>query len=104
MIHVYSLNGFNIAIDGNSGIIHVLDKLTYEILKDSKELPLLNSVMKKLSHKYDKKDIDEAYHEIEMLIKQGTLLTSEKELEQSVSMKNINKNLKALCLHISFGI
>lgn len=63
VIHVYSLNGFNIAIDGNSGIIHILDKLTYEILKDSNELPLLNSIMIKLSYKYDKKDIDEAYHE-----------------------------------------
>ena len=34
MIHTYSLNGYNIAVDENSGAVHVLDDLTYEMLQN----------------------------------------------------------------------
>lgn len=30
MVHTYSLNGYNITIDGNSGSIHVLDDIACE--------------------------------------------------------------------------
>ncbi len=39
MVHTYSLNGYNITIDGNSGSIHVLDDITYEMLKGENEMP-----------------------------------------------------------------
>ena len=32
MIHKYTLNGFNIVIDVNSGGIHIVDNVTYELL------------------------------------------------------------------------
>ena len=32
MVHQYQLNGYNIVLDINSGCIHVVDEVTYEVL------------------------------------------------------------------------
>lgn len=32
MIHKYKLNGYNIVLDVNSGAVHVVDELTYDLL------------------------------------------------------------------------
>lgn len=101
MVHTYSLNGYNIAIDGNSGSIHVLDEITCKILKDVNEMPLLANVQQKLKAKYSAGEISEAYHEIKSLNEQGTLFSSEESLEGAVNSKQMNTGLKALCLHIS---
>ena len=38
MIHKYKLNGFNIVLDVNSGGVHIVDELTYDLL-DNVEPP-----------------------------------------------------------------
>jgi len=48
VIHTYSLNEYNIAIDGNSGSIHVLDDITCEILKMKKKCRCLQTYKKNL--------------------------------------------------------
>ena len=101
MVHTYTLNGYNIAIDGNSGSIHVLSDLTYKILKDAQMLPTLEEIRKKLNGKYDIKEIDEAYEEICALEKQGMLFSTLESLEKAVQTKKLNSNLKALCLHVA---
>jgi uncharacterized protein len=37
MVHIYKLNGLNIALDVESGSIHVVDDLTYDIIEDFKK-------------------------------------------------------------------
>lgn len=101
MLHTYSLNEYNIAIDGNSGSIHVLDDITYEILKDEKEMPSLVDAREKLREEYASDEITVAYNEINSLKEQEMLFTSLENLENAVTTKNINTNLKALCLHVS---
>lgn len=101
MVHTYSLNGYNIAIDGNSGSIHVLNDLTYEILKDAQAVPKLEDIKVTLNGIYDIKEIDEAYEEICTLAEQGMLFSTSKSLEEAFQTKNINSSLKALCLHVS---
>ena len=39
MIHKFYLNGFYIVLDVNSGAVHVVDQLSYELL-DGLEAPL----------------------------------------------------------------
>jgi uncharacterized protein len=39
MVHTYKMNGYNIAVDGNSGAIHLLDDISFKILSDHEELP-----------------------------------------------------------------
>ena len=36
MVHVYSMNGMNVAVDGNSGSINILDDAACELLKHLK--------------------------------------------------------------------
>jgi uncharacterized protein len=101
LVHTYSLNGFNIAIDGNSGSIHVLDGITFEMLKDEDEMPALDNVREKLKASYSADEILEAYGEIQSLNDQEMLFSSEANLEDAVSSKKPNTCLKALCLHVS---
>ncbi len=101
MVHTYSLNGYNIAIDGNSGSIHVLDGITFEMLKDEDEMPALDNVREKLKASYSADEILEAYGEIQSLNDQEMLFSSEANLEDAVNSKKPNTCLKALCLHVS---
>lgn len=78
MIHTYSLNGYNIVVDENSGAVHVLDDLTYEMLQNEVELPTIGEAIRKLENKYSKEDI-----------------------EKKAASKDVNTNLKALCLHVA---
>mgnify|MGYP007016550066 CR=1 FL=1 len=32
MVHKFSLNGYNLALDVHSGAVHVMDRLSYELL------------------------------------------------------------------------
>ena len=80
MIHTYSLNGYNIVVDENSGAVHVLDVLTYEMLKNEVELPTIDGAIRKLGNKYSKEDIVEGFEEILSLKEQGILFSSIKKI------------------------
>ena len=60
MIHKYKLNGYNIVLDVNSGAVHVVDELTYDLL-DNVQPPFEDvcpeKVVKKLSRFYKKKTL-----------------------------------------------
>ncbi len=100
MIHKYNMNGYNILVDVNSGAIHVVDEIVYDILdyykqKNKEEIILI------LKNKYEESEIFDAINEIDELIKNG-LLFSEDVYENYI--KNINERnpvVKALCLHIA---
>ena len=67
MIHKYKLNGYNIALDVNSGAVHILDDISYdilEILNDSIKNEIDNNILKTLESKYSKDDIIESYNEL----------------------------------------
>ena len=55
MIHKYKLNGYNIVLDTNSGGVHIVDDITYDLL-DNVEPPFEEKcpekVMEKLSRFY----------------------------------------------------
>ena len=101
MIHTFALNNLNFAVDGNSGSIHVLDDVSFDIVHDKNELPSIDDVILSLSNKYKKADILEAYKEIELLTKEGTLFTPESELKAAAALRTENPGIKALCLHVS---
>ena len=102
MIHKYKLAGYNIVLDVNSGGVHVVDDLTYDIL-DNIEPPFSEkcpeNVISKLSRFYKREDIEtcfdevvEAYHE--------NILFSEDRLEQ-FSDNDTDVPLKTICLNVS---
>ena len=73
MVHQYKNNGYNIVLDVNSGSVHVVDDLVYDIIalyeNRSKE-----EIVTKLSADYKAEDIEEAYSEIEELVQAECLL------------------------------
>ncbi|WP_040197638.1 thioether cross-link-forming SCIFF peptide maturase [Candidatus Soleaferrea massiliensis] len=102
MIHKYFLNGYYIVLDVNSGAIHVVDELIYNML-DLVEPPVLpkcpQSVLNAFKGRYNLDEIYEAYDEIYGLYDIGQLY-SEDDYEQFAGMM-VNSPIKAMCLHIA---
>lgn len=99
MIHKFSMYGTNVVVDVNSGAVHVFDDAAYEILDYYKKADK-ESILDKLSEKYDRASICESYSEIEGLEKEG-LLFSEDTYKDYMPLWNKKPVVKALCLHIS---
>ena len=76
MIHQYKSNGYNIVMDINSGAIHVVDDVVYDII-ELYEGHEKSEIMEMLASKYPKEDIEEAFEEIETLIKEESLFTED---------------------------
>lgn len=101
MIHQYKSNGYDIVMDVNSGAVHVVDDVTYDVISLYEELDS-DSIVEKLKDTYATNDILEAIEEVEQLKNDGQLFTEDiyqpfvekfKESRQTV--------VKALCLHIA---
>lgn len=101
MIHQYQSNGYNIVLDVNSGAVHVVDQVTYDVIALFEEFDT-DSIIEKLTPKYSEADIKEVIEEVKQLKEDGQLFTEDiyqpfvekfKETRQTV--------VKALCLHIA---
>lgn len=101
MIHQYQSNGYNIVLDVNSGAVHVVDQITYDVIALFEEFDT-DSIIEKLTPKYSEADIKEVIEEVKQLKEDGQLFTEDiyqpfvekfKETRQTV--------VKALCLHIA---
>lgn len=102
MIHKFKLSGFNILLDVNSGGVHIVDDLTYDLL-DNVEPPFSDKcpedVVAKLSKAYDKNEIEECYEEIVQLYN-DKILFSEDDYEKYAKFA-VASPVKAMCLHIA---
>lgn len=99
MVHLFRLHGINMAIDVNSGAVHVLDEASYAALLDYGRCSN-KDISDKLSPIYGRDIVNEAIGEIEGLKAEGFLFSSD-EYEGLSSATNMKPVLKALCLHIS---
>lgn len=102
MIHQYKLNGFNIVLDVNSGAVHVVDDLFYDMLSNlDEQLPenCPNWLFDQFTNTYSKEEIDETYKEIVALHKKDQLLSSD-DYEKFAKMM-VPSPVKAMCLHIA---
>ena len=102
MIHKYKLNGYNIVLDVNSGGVHIVDELTYDML-DNVEPPFEEkcpeSVIEKLSRFYDRQEIMSCYEEVKQLHEEQILFSEdgyEKFAKYSVAAP-----VKAMCLLVA---
>ena len=100
MVHQYKNNGYNIVLDVNSGSVHVVDDLVYDIIA-LYEKASRDEIAEKLSEKYPMADILEAYSEIEELVKAECLFTEDIYKDYIFDFKKRPTVVKALCLHIA---
>ena len=102
MIHKYKLNGLNIVLDVNSGGVHIVDELTYDLL-DNVEPPFEaecpQDVIDKLSKSYPEEDIRDCYGEIIELYN-DKILFSEDDYEK-YAQYSVASPVKAMCLNIA---
>jgi len=101
MVHTFRLNDCNIAVDGNSGSIHLLDNLSFDMLSIMEELIPVEKVVQQLKNKYATDEIIETYNELKILIEQKVLFTSINDLETRSAATNTASGIKSLCLHIA---
>lgn len=110
MIHQYKNNGFNIVMDVNSGSIHVVDDIVYEMIPLVE--PLINegikdadtikaAVLHLAGLPYPSNEIEEAVEEVLELEKMGQLFTPDIYENYIFDFKNRQTVVKALCLHIA---
>ena len=106
MVHRYKNNGYNIVLDVNSGAVHIVDEIVYDLIPlmehhmnaDDTELAGL------LSGRYPVAEVHEAAAEIRELKDEGALFTPdtfEQYVESFTKGKLEHPVVKALCLHIA---
>ena len=76
MIHQYKNNGYNIVLDVNSGSVHVVDDIVYDIIA-LYENSSVDEIADKLKDQYKEEDIREACQEIEELKEEGQIFTED---------------------------
>ena len=100
MVHQYKNNGYNIVLDVNSGSVHVVDEIVYDMIPMYENMSL-EEISARLEDKYSADDIKEAYEEITGLKEAGSLFTEDIYENYIDSFKNRQPVVKALCLHIA---
>ncbi len=102
MIHKFSAKDMNIVLDVNSGGVHVVDDITYDML-DYIEEPLSEEcpekVINELKNKYSVEQLEETYAEI-LELKKEKVLFSDDQYEIYANTA-VTSPIKAMCLHIA---
>jgi len=102
MIHKFKIDGYNIVLDVNSGGVHIVDDLTYDLLENieppfSEECP--KDVLKKLTKIYSEQDVIDCYNEIVELYN-DKILFSDDDYEK-FAQSSVSSPVKAMCLLVS---
>ncbi len=129
LVHQYKNNGYNIVLDVNSGMVHIVDELVYDIIALYKDIHKNKScgfdeidkeeVLQEIMAKYHnmeytslfeqetgqeeavKTAVFEAFEDIEELIQEEALFTEDIYENYISDFKSRQTVVKALCLHIA---
>nr|WP_296487350.1 thioether cross-link-forming SCIFF peptide maturase [uncultured Acetatifactor sp.] len=110
MIHQFKSNGYNIVMDVNSGSIHVVDEIVYDMIqvveplikegiKDADTLRM--AVLNLDILPYDRAELEEALEEVLELEAEGQLFAPDVYENYVYDFKKRQTVVKALCLHIA---
>ncbi len=113
MIHQYQNNGYNIVLDVNSGSVHVVDQLCYDLIgwltqkkesytaQELGEDDLGRAAVRALSEDYREEEILDALGDLRELTEAGQLFTEDTYEDLIDEVKQRKTVVKALCLHIA---
>ena len=108
MVHCYKSNGYNIVLDVNSGSVHVVDDIVYDMIplceaayKAGKSPAEMAETAKEAGLPYDEADMTEVAQEISELAALGQLYTEDIYEKYITDFKKRKTVVKALCLHIA---
>lgn len=126
MIHQYKLNGYNIVLDVNSGSVHVVDDVAYDIIQlfcgeiersgrserggegknswaEEEEKRVIDPILKKYGDQPDvtEDEIREVIGDIRRLASEKKLFSEDIYEPNAFDLKNRHTEIKALCLHVA---
>lgn len=106
MIHAYKMNGYNIIIDQNSGCVHSVDDVAYDIItnyENKNKDEIKSFILEKYKDRDDvtAEDIDLCFDDIETLKKEGRLFAEDTFEKTASAFKKRQGVLKAICLHVA---
>ena len=101
MIHQYKNNGYNIVLDVNSGSVHVVDDVVYDVVELLDKGNTDDAVIASLKDRYDIQELTEALEECNTLKTAGVLFTEDVYKDAVLDFKARQTVVKALCLHIA---
>ncbi|MEG0962042.1 MAG: thioether cross-link-forming SCIFF peptide maturase [Lachnospiraceae bacterium] len=100
MVHQYKNNGYNIVLDVNSGAVHIVDDVTYDVIAQY-ATNAREDIIHNLEKQYSKEEIAEAYEEVKTLAEDNQLFTEDEYENYIEQFKDRPTVVKALCLHIA---
>ena len=106
MIHQYKLNGYNIVMDVNSGAVHSVDEVAYDIIALYDKGVPREEIIDEIKAKYGSvadSDVDETLADIEELKAEKLLFSDDPFEEIAGDLKAKQSVLKAICLHVAHG-
>ena len=100
LIHKFKQGNNFYVIDVNSGAVHLVDELIFELVNEDK-LQTLEELIAKLSSKYEISDIKEGYEELNELVVNDMLYSKDLYEEIAKEIEGSESFIKALCLNIA---
>jgi len=103
MVHTFTCLGVHIAVDVNSGAVHVLDDAAYELLS-LLEGPLEERCPDEIAQKLprDRETVNSTWRELKGLQDDGLLFTEDSYIDPAAAtLMQQDAPIKALCLHVS---
>lgn len=102
LIHKFKQGEKYFVLDVNSGAVHIVDELVYDILEDN-GIKTKAEIMKEFGEKYDKEELSEAYDEIQEVAEEGIIYSRDQYEDIAKSQMEDRDYIKALCLNIIHG-
>ena len=113
LIHQYKNNGYNIVLDVNSGAVHVVDDIGYDVILVLNEWyqghgcekgfdeSAKKEIFRQLGSRVDESELEEIYNEVLKLVESGRLFTEDTYRDYIREVIERKTVVKALCLHIA---
>ena len=100
------MNGYNIILDQNSGCVHSVDDVAYDIItmyEDKSKDEIRAFILDKYKDKEDvnEEEIDFCFNDIDELIKDGRLFAKDTFEDVAKEFKKRQGVVKAICLHVA---
>lgn len=99
LIHKFRQDDDFYVIDVNSGSLHEVDEMVYDLL-DVDALADIDELKERFKDKYSTEEIDEVYNELKMLVDEEVLYSQDMYEEIATKHEKAEVVIKALCLNI----
>ena len=99
LIHKFKQGGKCFVLDVNTGAVHIVDELVYDLVDDNK-LRSKEELVADFGAKYGADVVEEAYEELQELVAEGILYTEDQYEDIAHSSMDDRDYIKAVCLNI----